>query len=690
MIPPKLHPLAAALLLAAVLPAHSLLAAAATESKATAASVRSLIPLEDFFAEPDMRSVQLSPDGHYLAFLTTLGTGKVGLAFMDMNSGKTEALVASKDENIKVYFWKGNDYIVYGGDIGGNESPAWRSISISQRKVVALAESYREDLVVDLPNMGQLVDRRLSDPSHILIYGNKSAGSNNFQLWNLDIRTGDRRAVDAGDSKVDRLGNVVDNDGNIRARSRFEGEKIVYEVRPSGVGMFSKVAEFSINEFQWDLLGFAADNENLYLINYERSSTGILQTLNIRTKQLGPPLFHSESVEIDGELGPFASYEGAVGVMLSYDKSKLYGVTLSPDKTRYQFTDSARELLQKQIDAALPNTFNLVVSTTQDEKKMVIYATSDRDPGTYYILDLAHPRLMAVGKMNHRINPAQMQPMEPIQYTARDGLVLHGYLTRPRGSEGKKTPLIIHPHGGPFGPRDYWGFNSEVQFLASRGYAVLQVNYRGSGGYGVAFQRAGYHEWGGKMQNDLSDGVKWAIEQGITDADHVAIYGASYGGYAALAGATFTPELYRCAVNYVGVSDLGLIAGSGNDARGSRAFEYHAHVRVGDEPEYLHDRSPVNFVDRIRVPTLHAYGRNDPRVDIKNWDRLEPKLKQYGKIYEILIENNEGHGFRNESNRIAFYRQLESFLGKYMWDIPEGHVKSEPLKIMQTAPKETN
>ncbi|MDB6166806.1 MAG: peptidase prolyl oligopeptidase active site domain protein, partial [Lacunisphaera sp.] len=354
-----------------------------------------------------------------------------------------------------------------------------------------------------------------------------------------------------------------------------------------------------------------------------------------------------------------------IGTLLSWDRSKFYGVICETDKAYYRFSDPERADLQKKIDASLPGTFNQITSTSEDEKVMVVVATSDRDPGTYYVLNLRHPALMMIGKVNSRIKPADMRPVEPISYLARDGLTLHGYLTRPANSEGKLVPLVIHPHGGPYGPRDDWGFDPEVQLMVNRGYAVLQVNFRGSGGYGYSFQKAGQREWGGKMQDDLTDGVKWAIAQGIADPARVAISGASYGGYAALAGVTFTPELYCCAVNYVGVSDLNLIT-SWARGRADRGNDMFYRKWVGDDTEYKSQRSPLNYVERIRVPTLHAYGYNDPRVDIKHWTRLEPKLKQYGKTYEILIMGNEGHGFANENNRLTFYHKLDEFLEKYL------------------------
>lgn len=608
------------------------------------------LPVETFFAEADVSSVQVSPDGKLLAFLTTLGTGKVGIALMQLDTGKVEPLVGAKDENIGFHFWKGNDRIVYGGDLGGNESAALRSISISKRKVVALAESFRERYA-DRANFADIQDRLKFDPDHILVSGVKEIGSWNYSLWLLDVRTGTRRSVGSYEPKSDTGGFAIDNNGVIRGRSRYHGEKVVFEVRPDANSGFTPVAEFPVDDPKWSFLSFASDNETLYLINSEHTDRGVLQTMNVRTRELGPVLFQPPDGEIDG-------------LIRSWDYGRLYGVVYTTDKTHYHFFDQGRANLQKTIDASLPATQNFIVSTSADEKIIVVAATSDRDPGSYYLLNLRQPALMLIGKVNHRIDPAAMRPMEPVAFPSRDGLTLHGYLTRPADSNGRPVPLIINPHGGPFGIRDYWGFNPEVQLLANRGYAVLQVNYRGSGGYGNTFLKAGRREWGGKMQDDLTDSVKWAVAQGIADPKRIAIYGASYGGYAALAGAVFTPELYRCAINYVGVSDLNLIT-SWSD-RYSRDSDLFYKQWVGDEKEYLRLRSPLSFASQISIPTLHAYGFNDPRVDIKHWKRLEPKLKESGQPYEIIVEENEGHGFRNEKARLNFYQKLDAFLAKHL------------------------
>lgn len=463
-----------------LLPLISFVGALAPSGKAETAR----LPVERFFAEPDIRSVQLSPDGKYAAFLTTLGWGKVGIALMDLtNPGKApEALVSAKDENIKEFFWKGSDYIVYGGDTGGDESFALRSISVAppknggNRSVRALTESATHTKGMDYAS---LYDRLKYDSDYILIWGIREIGSSTLGVFRLNVRTGQRNPITSYDPAPDGTASseVVDNHGVLRARTLFYGDRVTYEVRPTPDSRYVKIAEFPSNKGNapWNLLSFAADNDTLYVLSTEHSDTATLYTYNVSTRQWSEPLFHPDEGEI-------------TGVSTSYDRTKLYGAFYETDKEHIKFFDPDREKLQRLIDHSLPSGMvNDITSTSADEKTLIIRSHSDRDPGTYYVLDLKHGRMAPLGRAMRDLDPKAMRPMEPISFQARDGLTIHGYLTRPASAANGPVPLIINPHGGPYTIRDSWGFNPEVQLLANRGYAVLQVNFRGSGGYGLKF-----------------------------------------------------------------------------------------------------------------------------------------------------------------------------------------------------------
>ncbi len=258
--------------------------------------------------------------------------------------------------------------------------------------------------------------------------------------------------------------------------------------------------------------------------------------------------------------------------------------------------------------------------------------------------------------------------MKPIQYQSRDGMTIHGYLTLPKGAEAKNLPVVINPHGGPWA-RDQWGFNPEIQFLANRGYAVLQMNFRGSTGYGRAFWEASFGEWGLKMQDDVSDGVQWLIDQGIADPKRIAIYGGSYGGYTTLAGITFTPELYACAIDYVGVSNLFTFMETIPPYW--ELYRQMLYEMVGDPDDptdktRLEATSPVFHVDKIKAPLLIAQGAKDPRVNQAESDQMVAALEAKGIPVEYLLKENEGHGFRNEENRFEFYGAMERFLNQHL------------------------
>ena len=271
-----------------------------------------------------------------------------------------------------------------------------------------------------------------------------------------------------------------------------------------------------------------------------------------------------------------------------------------------------------------------------------------------------------LGEASPWLNEEDMSDMKPVQYRSRDGLVINGYLTLPKGTNGKNLPVIVNPHGGPW-HRDSWGYKSEIQFLANRGFAVFQMNFRGSTGYGREFWEKSFKQWGKSMQDDISDGVNWLIDEGIANPDRIAIYGASYGGYATLAGLTFTPDLYACGIDYVGVSSLFTFMESMPPYwELYRKMLYEMVGHPDKDKELLASASPLLHIDKIKVPLFIAQGANDPRVKKSESDQIVEALQNAGIDVPYMVKNDEGHGFYNEENQFDFYREMEIFLNKHL------------------------
>ncbi len=360
-------------------------------------------------------------------------------------------------------------------------------------------------------------------------------------------------------------------------------------------------------------------------------------------------------------------YEGKFadpGAMLpTADHKDYYAVITMDDRPGLHFfdEDSDEALLSQAIAKSFPGQFAYISNVTRDGKRAIVHVSSDRNPGDYYLFDLATRNAQLLVHARPWVDPNVARPMEPVQITARDGITMHGFLTTPAGP--KPYPLVVLPHGGPHGIFDYWGYEPEVQMLASRGYAVLQVNYRGSGGYGIQFEKIGYKQWGLSMQDDLTDATRWAVTQGYTDAQHICIYGGSYGGYAALEGAAREPDLYKCAVGYAGVYDLRVQVDRSDTHRSDMGMSYLDTV-LGTDRDDLLRRSPLGGVKQIKANILLMHGGEDPRVPIKNFDEFTQALRDNGKQYETLVEPKEGHGFFVPAHREAAYQKLLDFLDR--------------------------
>jgi dipeptidyl aminopeptidase/acylaminoacyl peptidase len=400
---------------------------------------------------------------------------------------------------------------------------------------------------------------------------------------------------------------------------------------------------------------FTFDNKNLYCIsNLGRDKTAVVEFDPVTAKEVK------------------VIYENPEADIVGLDYSKLRKVLTvayyETDKLEKHFLDSAMQQIDDKIARQIPEYIFQITRMSKDETKMLAYVTSDRYFGGYYLYDQTADAFSKLADFKPWLKEENMAVMKPITYQSRDGLTIHGYLTLPKGVKAKNLPVVVNPHGGPWA-RDSWGFNPEVQFLANRGYAVLQMNFRGSTGYGRQFWESSFKQWGRTMQNDITDGVKWLISEGIADSNRIAIYGGSYGGYATLAGITLTPEIYACAVDYVGVANMFTFM--------QTIPPYWEPLRqmfyemVGDPVKdslLLAEVSPVNHVARIRCPLFVAQGANDPRVNINESNQIVDSLRNMGVTVEYMVKDNEGHGFYNQENQFDFYRAMETFLATHIGD----------------------
>ncbi len=638
------------------------------------------LPLESFFGDPQTSQLQISPDGRYLAYLSP-ANNRMQIVVVDRKEGKRQRITDMKEESVTSLFWINNSRLIFRQQVKGQESFGTYAVNAdgSNLRVLQQATVLEGERISNLDDRRgfSVIDNLPDDPDHMLV--NVARGRSGLgDIYRLNVNNEKRTLV------LNNLGKVrswlTDRKGVVRvATTQDENEfyaSILY--RSNEKSEWKEIARRPFDAPGWNPIAFDGDNNTLVIVSdVDRRTAGLFT-------------YDPEAGEITGTLIDDPRYDVEPALIYSHKKKKIIGASYDAEKPTTVWFDPEMKQLQAGLDAALPGTVNFVQSFTRDETEFVIAAASDRDSGSFYLFDATKSELTLLARRNPVADPAQMAEMRPIAYQARDGMQLYGYLTLPAGREAKNLPLVVLPHGGPYGPRDSWGFDPEAQFLANRGYAVLQVNFRGSGGYGRDYEAAGYRQWGLAMQNDLTDGVEWAIKQGYVDRRRVAIYGASYGGYAALAGLVYTPELYVCGVNYVGVSDierLGLMLGFNNMTKPVQAFVSRRWLHPLKDAQQIKDTSPVNFVQNIRVPLLMAYGEYDPRVTIDHGKVLETALKKHGKTYKNIVVGNEGHGFNKFENRITFYKEMDAFLAEHL-RTPRTRVELGPLKVKEMpAPK---
>ena len=604
-----------------------------------------LIPLADFFDNPERALARVSPDGRWISYLAP-DDGRLNAWVRARGEPDARPVTRDRDRGVRAYFWsRDSRLLLYPQDRGGDENAHLMAAEVGRP-----GSGDRDLTPWDGVRVG-VVDLPRATPDRLLLTANRRDRSL-FDVLRLDLRTGAVEAV------AENPGHIVswtaDREGRVRAAfaqtPTGDGQVLV---RDDEGGPFRVLAEYA-NEDGGAPYTFSPDGRELWVGSARGADRRRLVALDCAS---GAERVLDEDEEADLS-GPVVSDRTGALLAAAYRRDRLVVHAFDPafgrDFTRLQALHSGDPSITGQ-DA--------------EETTWVASFDDDRDPGATYLFDRASGRSEFLHRPRPWLRPEDLAPMTPVRIPARDGLVLHSYLTLPVGIPPRRLPTVLLVHGGPWA-RDAWGYDAEVQFLANRGYAVLQVNYRGSTGFGKAFLHAAEHEFAGKMHDDLIDGVRWAIAEGVADPARVGIYGGSYGGYAALVGATFTPDVFAAVVSYVGPSSLvTLIRSFPPYWRPMLEATWYRFVGDPDDPAELPDleaRSPLDRVDAIRAPLLVIQGANDPRVTKVESDQIVAALRARGVDVEYLVKDDEGHGFVKPENRLDAYRAVERFFARHL------------------------
>jgi len=597
------------------------------------------IPLRDFFRNPEKSGFQISPDGNSIAFMQPYHN-RMNVFIQPRAGGAAVRITGETERDVAGYFWKGSGRIVYRKDFKGDENYHLVAVDADGKNLVDLTpfDKVRAGIIDDL-----------YDNDDAMIIALNKRNPEVFDAYRVDLNSKELTLV------AENPGNVTDwstdHAGRIRLATATDGVTTTILYRPDESAPFNTVITTSFKE-QIQPLFFDFDDRLLYAASNIGRDRAAIVRLDPATAKEESLIFEHPEVDVAG---------------LAWSrKRKVYTeAQFVTWKLERHFFDAEVQSIFAELKKLLPGYEIDLQSSNRDENIFVVAAWSDRTQGVRYLYEAATKKLTRLAEIAPWLDENQLAEMKPISYRARDGLVIHGYLTLPRGG-GRNLPLIVHPHGGPWA-RDVWGYNPEVQFLANRGYAVLQMNFRGSTGYGRKFWEASFKQWGKTMQADISDGVKFAVDEGIADPKRIAIYGGSYGGYAVLAGLAFTPELYACGIDYVGVANLFTFLKTIPPYWKPMLDMFYEMVGNPEtDKALLTEASPVLHAGNIRAPLLIAQGAQDPRVNVDESNQMVAALKKHGIEVEYIVKDNEGHGFANEENRFEFYEAMERFLEKHL------------------------
>ena len=598
-----------------------------------------LIPRKVLFGNPTKAAPLISPDGKRLAFLAPDKNEVLQVWVQTIGKDDAKQVTADKKRGIRQHLWSyAPDVLLYMQDTDGDENYHLYSVDL------------KEDVVRDLtPFQGvraEPIDLNAEHPNEILV-GLNIKDRRWHDVYRIDLTTGAVKLDTKNPGDVQTW--IADANMQVRcAVAALRDGGLEVRVRADAKSDWKEFVTWGPDESDSRVLGFTDDGKGLWQLSNKRSNTLKL----VRTLEGQDSAFGAMSVDVGN-------------VLFHPTKHDPLAFALNRHKVNWEaMKDSVEEdfkTLQKGDRGELS-----IINTDHAFKTWVVAYSKDVKPTEYFLYERETKKLTPLFASQPDLEKYTLAPMKPVTIESRDGLDLISYLTLPVGVEPKKLPLVLMVHGGPWG-RDIWGYNPTAQWLANRGYAVLSVNYRGSTGFGKKFVTAGNREWAGKMHNDLLDAVQWAVKEGVADEKRIAIYGVSYGGYAALVGATFTPDVFCCAVDVVGPSNLVTLMHSVPPYWESVKRRFA--VRIGDvetEEDFLKSRSPLFKADKIKIPLLIGQGANDPRVKPAESEQIVEAMHKAGKPVEYMVFADEGHGFARPENRMKFNAAMEAFLAKHL------------------------
>ncbi len=625
------------------------------------------LPLENFTRPAEYQSIRISPKGNYIAALIPSETQNALVVIDREKMAVMSSIRMDLNQKIGQFYWVSDDRVMakvlslqsdndrvadYGEffamDADGSRRKLVFGYRVSEMQTGSKIRKADGELA-----WGGMLHPLPSDKKHALILSYPFVNDMNAipTVYKLNVVSGTKRAMTR--LPIARASAVTDE--GVRHWASWGAD-------PAGKSELYVRDEDSLD---WRLL-LKADSldQRLQGVSISRDGNSVLAMTNVGFDTVSLVKIDTATGEVEALISD-SDYD-AERVIMASDQFTVLGVCFRADRPRCEYLDQEHpeSIVLTRVQAAFTEQFMQVANWTKDGKEAVLWVTADRNPGDYFMLDTQTLKVNYLLSSRRWLDPADLAVMKPITFNARDGESIEGYVTRPPGAIGA-LPTVVHVHGGPHGPRDSWAYQSEVQMLANRGFQVLQVNYRGSGGYGQRFERSGHRRWGTTIQDDITDGVRWAIDQGLADANRLCISGGSFGGYSALMSVTREPDLYQCAVGHVGVYDMDLMFRSGDipDLRSGREY---LNLVLSKDSQLHHNQSPIHHVGNIKAALMISYGKRDERAPPVQSTRLVEALNKVGKDFKLVVERREGHGFVNPETRLEFYQTKLDFFNQHI------------------------